>query len=83
MMTNNDLQSGEYRHRYGVGGEEGDETKHSIHAALHLKIIRMLINDINDVNQDKAYRLHEAKPSKHTGLHQQIYLTSLQASKLR
>ena len=50
-----DLQSGEYRHRYGVGGEEGDETKHSIYAALHLKIIRMIINDNqDDVNQDKG-----------------------------
>ena len=40
-MINIDLQSGEYRHRYGVGGEEWDETKHSIHAALNLQLIKM------------------------------------------
>ena len=37
------LQSGEYRHRYGIGGEEGDEPKHSIHAALNLQMIKMKV----------------------------------------
>ena len=36
-----DLQSGEYWDGDGVGGEEGDEAKHPIHAALNLQIVKM------------------------------------------